>query len=575
MKMKHGLDQKIVPFVVPHICEPIAPQPLNVCIKDCEHLSQLEFADSYDDSPLKVDILIGSDYYWDLKLMMGEIQRGITGPVAINTRLRWVLSGPGPPLSADLSTTSLITVHTLAIGTESCNDHDLTNQLRSFWELESLGIGKVEKSTHDKFKEDICFKEGRYEVSLPWKEIHKPLSDNYALSLRRLWGLINRLRETPEVLREYDTTIQDQINKGTIEVVPNSENSLGKVHYLPHHAVIRRDKETTKLRVIYDASSSRSGGPSLNDCLYTGPKFDQNVFDILLRFRSYRVASTTDIEKAFLMISINPRDRDALRFLWVDDVQHGEPNVITLRFTRVVFGVSSSPFLLNATIRHHLERYSASHPKLVSCILQSLYVDDLVSGAKDEESAYELFVTSKQILKSGSFNLRKFATNSPSLQVVIDNLENSKISKPEKSFCNDVDKTFAKSTINQSHPNDSGGQKILGVHWDVVSDQFSFSFKGLAAVAAKIEPTKRSVVSLVSRFYEPLRFITPVTIRFKVFIQTLCETTATWEQPLDGKLLHQWQCLVSELQDGEPIAIPRYYCHSITEECTSYELYGL
>ena len=172
-------------------------------------------------------------------------------------------------------------------------------------------------------------------------------------------------------MREYDATIQDQINKGIIEVVPNSEISLGKVHYLPHHAVIRRDKETTKLRVVYDASSSRSGGPSLNDCLYTGPKFNQNVFDILLRFRSYRVALTADIEKA---ISINPRDHDAFRFLWVDDVQHGEPNVITLRFTRVVFRVSSSPFLLNATIRHHLERYSASHPKLVSCIYITIIV---------------------------------------------------------------------------------------------------------------------------------------------------------------------------------------------------------
>ena len=247
-------------------------------------------------------------------------------------------------------------------------------------------------------------------------------------------------------------------------MVPNSEISLGKVHYLPHHAVIRRHKETTKLRVVYDASLSRSGGPSLNDCLYTGPKFNQNVFDILLRFRSYLVALTADIQMAFLMIFINPRDCDASRFLWVDDVQHGELNVIKLRFTRVEFGVSSSPFLLNATIRHHLERYSASYPKLVSCILQSLYVDDLVCRAKYEESVYELFVISKQILKSGSFNLRKFATNSPSLQVVIDNLENSKFCKPEKSFCNDVGETFAKSTINQSPPNDSGGQKILGVH---------------------------------------------------------------------------------------------------------------
>ena len=81
-------------------------------------------------------------------------------------------------------------------------------------------------------------------------------------------------------------------------------------------------------------------------------------------------------------------------------------------------------------------------------------------------------------------------------------------------------------------------------------------------------------MSLVSRFYDQLGLITPVTIRFKVFIQTLCETTTMWDQPLNGRLLHQWQCLVSELQDGEPIAIPRYYCHSITEESTSYKLYG-
>ena len=141
----------------------------------------------------------------------------------------------------------------------------------------------------------------------------------------------------------YDATIQDQINKGIVEV-PNSETRLGNVYYLPHHAVIRRNKEMTKLHVVYDASS-KSGGPSLNNCLYTGYNFNQNVFDILLSFRSYWVALTADIEKAFLMISINQRDRDALRFLWVDNVQQREPKIITLR---LVFGFSSSPFLLNA-----------------------------------------------------------------------------------------------------------------------------------------------------------------------------------------------------------------------------------
>ena len=100
----------------------------------------------------------------------------------------------------------------------------------------------------------------------------------------------------------------------------------------------------------------------------------------------------------------------------------------------------------------------------MSCIFQSLYVDDLVCGASDEESAYELFVTSKRILRSGSFNLRKFTTNSPSLQAVINNAEDSQVSGPEETPRNDIDETYAKSMIKHNQPIDPGGQKILGVH---------------------------------------------------------------------------------------------------------------
>ena len=78
------------------------------------------------------------------------------------------------------------------------------------------------------------------------------------------------------------------------------------------------------------------------------------------------------------MVSIQPGDRDAQRFLWVDNTEEEEPKIVMLRFTRVVFGVSSSPFLLNATIRYHLEKFMSDHPGLVSQILQSLYGDDLV-----------------------------------------------------------------------------------------------------------------------------------------------------------------------------------------------------
>ncbi len=99
------------------------------------------------------------------------------------------------------------------------------------------------------------------------------------------------------------------MRQGIVEVVEESEYPM--VHYLPHHAVIRKDKHTMKLRVVYDASA-KSEGPSLNDCLLTGPKFD---LDILLRFRAHEVALAADIEKAFLMVSVADKDRDVLRFL--------------------------------------------------------------------------------------------------------------------------------------------------------------------------------------------------------------------------------------------------------------------
>ena len=101
-----------------------------------------------------------------------------------------------------------------------------------------------------------------------------------------------------------------------MEKVNESEcQPIGETHYIPHHAVIRQDKQTTKLRVVYDASA-KVGGPSLNECLYTGPKFGQNIMDIVLRFRVHNVALTADIEKAFLMVSVSEEDRDILRFLW-------------------------------------------------------------------------------------------------------------------------------------------------------------------------------------------------------------------------------------------------------------------
>ena len=481
-------------YAIHTICEPLVSQPIDVCVTQTKQFKSLDLADSSDgNSNLPVDLLIGSDYYWDL--VTGSICKTDGGPTAVHTKLGWVLSGP--IATKDTATSvNLVTTHVLRADSQPIETTHLDEQLQSFWELEALGIHEEEKPLHDDFASHIAFRDGRYEVSLPWREFHEPLPTNYAPCSKRLQGLLCRLKQEPEMMQEYHSTIKDQLAKGIIEPAPATDAQLAKapVHYLPHHAVVRRDKCTTKLRIVYDASS-RSQGPSLNDCLYKGPKFNQLILDLLQRFRSYKIALTADVEKAFLMIAVNERDRDVLRFLWVDDPLKEEPDIKAYRFTRVVFGVSSSPFLLNATIRFHLDRYIESNSVVVKRLLQSTYVDDIVSGADSEEEAFEMYVQSKDIFKQGGFNLRKFVTNSAELQQKINVAEGTPAATDSVPASDSFNETYAQSTLGaQAKVNKVHECKILGVLWEPRGDRIIFDVSGLAQVASELQPTKRNQV---------------------------------------------------------------------------------
>ena len=176
----------------------------------------------------------------------------------------------------------------------------------------SLGIVEPEKTLYDDFVNTVTINNGRYEVALLWKEHHKTLPSNYNLSLKRLKGLLHRLKQSPAIFQQYDSIIRDQIEQGIVEPAVDSGNLC---HYLPHHAVVRNDKTTIKLRIVYDVSARERDGALLNDCIHRGPKFNQFIFDILLRFREFKYPLTADLEKAFLQVSMTSADRDVLRFL--------------------------------------------------------------------------------------------------------------------------------------------------------------------------------------------------------------------------------------------------------------------
>ena len=184
----------------------------------------------------------------------------------------------------------------------------LDSEIHKLWDLESIGI-KSNDDVHESFENDIRFWEGRYSVKLPWKQGHDYLPSNINISLSRMKGQLKRLRKEPKVLDKYDSIIKEQLNSGVIEKVAKLEETE-KVHYLPHHGVIRRDAETTKLRIVHNASSKEGRNrTSLNDCLHTGPSLNPLLFEILVRCRENRVALVGDIEKAFLNIAVDAKDR--------------------------------------------------------------------------------------------------------------------------------------------------------------------------------------------------------------------------------------------------------------------------
>jgi len=225
------------------------------------------------------------------------------------------------------------------------------------------------------------------------------------------------------------TSSKSSLKKEFIEPVEQGVNSgVGKVYYIPRHEVIRVDKETTKLRVVYDASA-RAGknSPSLNDCLYAGPPLSSYIYDVLLRFRINKIAITGDIEKAFLNVSVDRRDRNYLRFLWVDDVTSTHPNIQVYRFARVIFGVFPSPFLVNAIIRRHLTSIDIPR-EFADKVLKSLYVDDLVGGDDSDDSVFEMYKKLKSSFSDGGFNMRKWVSHSAALQ---ERIEDSKEQSPQ------------------------------------------------------------------------------------------------------------------------------------------------
>ena len=262
---------------IPFLCLSIQGQSIETFdISKYNYLQNLDFADKYtsDNSEKSIDILIGMDYYFNF--VTGKIKRGPPGcPVAIESNFGWILSGPNgrAKKKSKFVSSNIVNLHTMFVDNitrKTDDDLSLKGSIQRFWEVENVGVD--EHPVYENFKQSISFDGERYVNALPFKSFHKPLPDNYTLSKHRLSILKTKLDKNEELKHKYNQVFVNYLKEGIIEKVADDDYGVvEKTHYLPHRAVVRCDKETTKVRVVFDASAKNGNEPSLNDCLFVGP----------------------------------------------------------------------------------------------------------------------------------------------------------------------------------------------------------------------------------------------------------------------------------------------------------------
>ena len=167
---------------------------------------------------------------------------------------------------------------------------------------------------------------------------------------KRLHNLERKLFKKPEVAKEYEKIISQYLEKGYVTKVSTDNDCDLAKWYLLHLPVLRKDRSTTKVRIVLDASA-RYNGTALNDVIYQGPKLQNDLFNVLLHFRRYPVALMCDIAEMYLRVQLHPSDRAYHCFLWRD--MNIEQKPLEYEFNRLVFGVNSSPFLAQFVSQYH------------------------------------------------------------------------------------------------------------------------------------------------------------------------------------------------------------------------------
>ncbi|XP_034938590.1 uncharacterized protein [Chelonus insularis] len=286
---------------------------------------------------------------------------------------------------------------------------------------------------------------------------------------------------------------------------------------------------TIKLRVVFNGSSPTSTGISLNDITHTGTKIQLDIFDVLLWVRQYQYVFATDITKKYRQIMVHHEDWKLQQILWLDN--HNK--IIPFQLTTVTYGTRSAPYLAVRVLLQLVEDEGQKYPKATQTIIKGRYVDEIFGGADSPEELIQVAEELINLCKAGGFPLAKWQSNSQSL-----------LQKTSQSSGNQQKITFEDCTT-----------KILGLQWNPSSDTFTFTSK---AVTHESTYSKRLILSEVAQIYDPLGFVSPITIRAKMLLQELWLHNLSWDEPVPQSIINRWLIIRDEFTQLHEISLPRW-----------------
>ncbi|XP_017490770.1 PREDICTED: uncharacterized protein LOC108378971 isoform X1 [Rhagoletis zephyria] len=485
----------------------------------------------------QVDLVLGGDIYPHI-ILSGIKKNVLSTLLAQETVFGWILTGRADAVNPTNNNR-----------VSFFNEVALDKQLSSFWELEDLPRDKT--ATAEEAKCEELYKrttqrnpDGRYIVSLPFKA-EFPADINLGPSLKIAFSQFykneTRLRKNPDLQREYNKVIMEYETMGHMSKV-NAIQSADAVdsYYLPHHAVVKEESTTTKVRVVFNASSSSANGVSLNDILLPGPVLQSDLPVLILRWRLFRYVFNSDIEKMYRQILVDANQTKYQRIIF--RTCPNEP-ISIYELKTVTFGINCAPYLAIRTLLPLADDSESLYPIASDILRKSMYVDDVLAGGHTIDSAIKARDEISAVLKSAGFPLRKWTSN-----------------------CNKILQGIPKAHLlseNFLEFEDTSSVKALGIRWNAHSDQFYFIAK---PIEDNVNPTKRAILSAIAKLFDPLGWLAPMIIVAKILMQSIWLEGTDWDETVSPTTLDRWQNFTRNYQEINNIRIPRWVSFSPTEK---------